>query len=47
VWYDDYASLRATMGSEAYEQLLADEVNFMGASTEESIFLIVEEDRIL
>ena len=47
VWYDDLASLRATIDSEACKQLLADEMNFMGPSTRESIFLIVEEHTIL
>jgi uncharacterized protein (TIGR02118 family) len=47
VWYDDYNSLRATMGSQACKRLLADEGNFMGSSTHDSIFLIVEENRIL
>lgn len=46
VWYDNYESLRRAMDSEACKQLLADEVNFMGPSTKESIFLIVEEERI-
>jgi uncharacterized protein (TIGR02118 family) len=47
VWYEDLESLRATMDSRACRDLLSDEVNFMGPSTQESIFLIVEEDVIL
>jgi uncharacterized protein (TIGR02118 family) len=47
VWYENLDSLRATMDSDACKQLLADELNFMGPSTQESIFLIVEEDAIL
>jgi uncharacterized protein (TIGR02118 family) len=46
VWYDDLEALRATIGSRACEELLADEVNFMGPATEQSIFFIVEEDEI-
>src|SRR5436190_170417 len=34
VWYDDIESLRATIGSQACEDVLADEVNFMGRATE-------------
>lgn len=46
VWYDDLESLRRAFASEAYATLLADEPNFMGPSTKESIFLTVVEDRL-
>ena len=41
--FDD---LQATIGSPECKALLADEKNFMGAKTEDSIFVIVEEDEI-
>ncbi len=44
VWYDSLEDLRATMDSAAYNELLADEVNFMGATTQDSIFMFVEEE---
>lgn len=46
VWYDDLESLRRAAASQACRDLLADEVNFMGPRTEESIFFIVEEIEI-
>jgi uncharacterized protein (TIGR02118 family) len=47
VWYDNFEDLQATVGSPECDRLLADEKNFMGAKTENSIFVIVEEDEIL
>ena len=44
VWYDSLKGLRATMDSTAYNELLADEKNFMGATTQDSIFMFVEEE---
>ena len=38
--------LQATIGSPECEALLDDEKNFMGAKTEDSIFLIVQEEEI-
>ncbi len=46
VWYDSFEDLQATVGSPECDRLLADEKNFMGAKTENSIFVIVEEDEI-
>ncbi len=46
VWYDTFEDLQATIGSPECKALLADEKNFMGAKTEDSIFLIVDEDEI-
>lgn len=46
VWYEDLDALRATVDSPACQELLADEENFMGAKTEDLIFMIVEEDEI-
>ena len=46
VWYDTLEGLQATIGSPECLALLADEKNFMGAKTEDSIFVIVEEDEI-
>ena len=47
VWYDDLEAMNAALASEAYETLLDDEKNFLGASTGESIFLTLSEDRLL
>lgn len=44
VWYDSVEDFLATADSPEYARLLADEKNFMGAKTQESIFVIVEED---
>jgi uncharacterized protein (TIGR02118 family) len=46
VWYEDLDALRNAASSQACKDLLADEVNFMGPATEESIFYIVEEVEI-
>jgi uncharacterized protein (TIGR02118 family) len=46
VWYADVPSMRAALESAAYVTLIADEVNFMGPSTKESIFMTVEEDAL-
>jgi uncharacterized protein (TIGR02118 family) len=46
VWYADLPSMRAALASPAYVTLIADEANFMGPSTKESIFLTVEEDQL-
>jgi uncharacterized protein (TIGR02118 family) len=46
VWYSDVSSMRAALDSGAYVTLIADEVNFMGPSTKESIFMTVEEDAL-
>ena len=46
VWYDDLESLRVTLESPEYQDLMDDEKNFMGPSTKESIFMFVEEDEI-
>lgn len=46
VWYDSLEDLQKTIGSPECKALLADEKNFMGAKTEDSIFLIVNEDEI-
>jgi uncharacterized protein (TIGR02118 family) len=47
VWYESLAAMQMTLASAEYQQLLADEPNFMGRSTQEAIFLVVEEDQIL
>ena len=47
VWYDSVEDFLATADSLEYERLLADEKNFMGAKTQDSVFVIVEEDEIL
>lgn len=44
VWYDSVEDFLATADSPEYARLLADEKNFMGAETRESVFVIVEED---
>ena len=44
VWYDSVEDFLATAASEEYVRLLADEKNFMGAKTQDSVFVIVEED---
>lgn len=44
VWYDSVADFLATAASPEYARLLADERNFMGAKTQDSLFVIVEED---
>ena len=44
VWYDSVEDFLATAASEEYARLLADEKNFMGARTQDSVFVIVEED---
>lgn len=47
VWYDSVEDFLATAESPEYERLLDDEKNFMGAKTQDSVFVIVEEDEIL
>lgn len=47
VWYDSVEDFLATADSPEYARLLADEKNFMGARTGDSIFVIVEEDEHL
>ena len=44
VWYDSMEDFLATADSPEYERLLADEKNFMGPRTQDSVFVIVEED---
>lgn len=44
VWYDSVEDFLDTADSPEYARLLADEKNFMGAKTQESVFVIVEED---
>ena len=44
VWYDTVEDFLATADSPEYATLLADEKNFMGAKTQDSVFVIVEED---
>lgn len=47
VWYDSVEDFLATAESPEYATLLADEKNFMGAKTQDSVFVIVEEDEFL
>ncbi len=47
VWYDSVEDFLATADSDEYAKLLADEKNFMGAKTQDSVFVIVEEDEFL
>ena len=47
VWYDSVEDFLATAASPEYARLLADEKNFMGARTQESVFVIVEEDEFV
>ena len=47
VWYDTVEDFLATAESPEYARLLADEKNFMGASTRASVFVIVEEDEFV
>lgn len=47
VWYESLAAMQTTLASPEYQQLLADEPNFMAGSTQEAIFLVVEEDQIV
>jgi len=46
VYYDDAAGIETALGSPEYAELLADEENFMGESTGNSIFLTVAEDEL-
>lgn len=46
LWYEDAESLKGAIRSPEYEVLLADEENFMGAKTQESITLVLTEDEI-
>ena len=47
VWYDTVEDFLATADSPEYATLLADEQNFMGAKTGDSVFVIVEEDEFV
>ncbi len=47
VWYDSVEDFLATAESVEYARLLADEQNFMGTRTQDSIFVIVEEDHFV
>ncbi|MCQ3803229.1 MAG: EthD domain-containing protein [bacterium] len=47
VWYDSVEDFVSTAASAEYARLLADEKNFMGAKTQDSVFVIVEEDEFV
>ena len=47
VWYESARSRDDAFGSPEYQAVLDDERNFMGATTGDSIFITVEEERLL
>ena len=47
VWYETVEDFVATAESAEYARLLADEKNFMGARTQDSVFVIVGEDEFV
>lgn len=46
VWYDDVESMQRAFSSPEYARLLADEINFMGSATSDTVFLFVKEDEL-
>ena len=46
VWYEDVESRDAAFETPEYRAVIDDEANFLGASTGESIFLTLSEDRL-
>lgn len=46
VWFEDLETLRSAHNSEAWQDVIADETNFMGHPTKGSIALTVEEDEV-
>jgi uncharacterized protein (TIGR02118 family) len=47
VWYESMETMRQALASPEYQDLLADEPNFMARATKDLIFVVVEEDPIL
>lgn len=46
VWYEDEPAMRAAFATPQYAALLEDERSFLGQTTQDSVFLILQEDRV-